>query len=377
METAVALAPDNRFILRAATRLYTMLRQSDRALHMLRASEATKHDPWLQSAEVATSELAGMHSRFAGAALRKLRGVDRVSQSHSELAMAIATLEERSGAKRRTIQKIIKAALARPTENALAQAVWLLENSGDVLSEKFPGVDIPDEAHEALALDRYERGDLEASEKECSLWVRDQPFQARGPLMLVNINTVHFARYKFAAAIAEQALSIHHDDWNLVNSAVVARAMSGDLEKAEGHLGRLKTLSSADEVAKIFYFAAKGLIAFEGGNVLEGRSNYLSASDLARKINRNDLVVNAAIYYAECELRAKSAPFSEISKFVRTIDELVKKKNLTSGPTLQRIWKSRRRLLVQHVEERRSVSPRAEFPSAGLTSRLVPAQLEN
>ncbi len=55
MRIALALAPNNRYLLRSAVRLLMHAKKPDRALHLLRSSDPLQSDPWLVAAEIAVS----------------------------------------------------------------------------------------------------------------------------------------------------------------------------------------------------------------------------------------------------------------------------------------------------------------------------------
>ena len=57
MDIAVALQPNNRFVLRSAVRLYTHYDLADKAIWFLKHSTATMYDPWLLSSELSVSML--------------------------------------------------------------------------------------------------------------------------------------------------------------------------------------------------------------------------------------------------------------------------------------------------------------------------------
>ncbi len=351
MSIAVSLAPNDRFVLRSATRLYTMMMQSERALEVLRRADGGNHDPWIQSAEIATSELANKGSKFAGSALRKLRNAAELPRHMSELALAVATLEDKSGAKKRNTFQLIRAGLSHATENALTQAVWLTDNIGANFTDRFPDFTLPAHAHEARTLETYEQGLFLESEKECSLWVNDQPFQSRGPLLLASINMVYLGRYESAAIVSERALQLHTTDWSIANSAVVARALNNQVELARANLNRLKHLCKTD-VSNAFLSAAQGLIAFKDGDVVGGREFYNKAFHLSRKASRPDLVATAAMYYAEAEAAAGSASESEIIQFVKHLDEIILRRFKGGKDGIVRLWESRRKFVDGHLVER-------------------------
>src|SRR5439155_22265534 len=52
---ALALAPEDRFVLRCASRFLVHIGDAERAHHILKRSEATPYDPWLMAAEFAVS----------------------------------------------------------------------------------------------------------------------------------------------------------------------------------------------------------------------------------------------------------------------------------------------------------------------------------
>src|SRR5258708_4242072 len=63
MEIAAALAPTNRYVLRAWSRLLLHVDEFDSAVHVLRSAPNVKEDPWLLAAEIAVSEVAERRSR--------------------------------------------------------------------------------------------------------------------------------------------------------------------------------------------------------------------------------------------------------------------------------------------------------------------------
>ncbi len=131
MRAALALAPNNRFVLRSASRFY--LHSGDRAkAHRLLADAGNvRADPWLLSAEIATAAAIGKTSRNIRTA-RKLLEAERQPPFHlSELASALGTLESCSG-NQRAARPLIAYSLRDPAENSIAQAAWLHRNLGGV-----------------------------------------------------------------------------------------------------------------------------------------------------------------------------------------------------------------------------------------------------
>src|SRR5437870_228380 len=104
MDTALALAPENRFILRSAARLYLHIGEGRRAHRILLEADALLHDPWILSAEVAIAAVMGKSSKHIKRA-RKILEAERFKPIHlSELASAIGTVEARAGNRKRSRQ---------------------------------------------------------------------------------------------------------------------------------------------------------------------------------------------------------------------------------------------------------------------------------
>ena len=97
MTVALELARDNRFVVRAASRLWVHLGDYDRAHDIVVRADRTRSDPWLLAAEIAIGSIDGRFPRYFKQARRLLAG-ELFSPMHiSELASALATLELSSG----------------------------------------------------------------------------------------------------------------------------------------------------------------------------------------------------------------------------------------------------------------------------------------
>ena len=112
MDIAMNLAPNNRFVLRSAARLWVHTDQEDKAYHILIRSDRTPHDPWLLAAEIAVGTVAKMRPRFVKAAKRMLASKNFLPSHLSELASSVATLEWKSGF-RKNLQEIFQTVLER------------------------------------------------------------------------------------------------------------------------------------------------------------------------------------------------------------------------------------------------------------------------
>jgi hypothetical protein len=171
----VALAPDNRFVARAACRFFAHLGDVEEAHAVVLRSQGVRHDPRLSSSEIALSEVRRRTSKNVRTARRKL---DRGSLSRfhlSELASGIATMEAESG-RMKVARKLCTLSLADPAENAIAQIAWLSRNAGLDIS----GIShFQASSHEAQAWAAWKERDWHQA-LCCSLeWQNEQPFSSR------------------------------------------------------------------------------------------------------------------------------------------------------------------------------------------------------
>ena len=101
VRAAVALAPDDRFVLRSASCFFVNAKEADRAHRLLANAEVTAADPWLMAAELATAQAADVRPRYLKRAKQLLESGDFRERDVSELASEVGTFELRSGADRR------------------------------------------------------------------------------------------------------------------------------------------------------------------------------------------------------------------------------------------------------------------------------------
>ena len=123
IERSVNLAPNNRFVIRCATRFFNDQNQPDRALDVISRSEAGHIDPWIQAAEAACADRLNKTPKRAIRQLSFLASSKFVALSQSELAVALATINFKQGGKSKLTRSLLRAGLNQPTENALAQAL--------------------------------------------------------------------------------------------------------------------------------------------------------------------------------------------------------------------------------------------------------------
>lgn len=296
MKVALNLAPNNRFILRSASRCFTHLGEPDRAVSILRRSPLHSFDPWITSAEIAISESAGLPSKSISKA-KDLVNDDNLTQfSRSELAVSIGTKEMRSGAERHA-KAFMRQGIIDPTENALAQAEWMATQLGTNiddfvhLGEKVPA------SYEATARHFFYKEKFKESLNSAELWCKYQLLSSIPFIFSSYIASVCLDNDIEALRILNSALQSHRNNPSFMNNYICSLTKTGDVAAAKETLRMLNLRNLSDH--EIFTFmATQGLICFRTDNAEKGRELYLKAIMGFERINEQRSAAIAAYYWA-------------------------------------------------------------------------------
>lgn len=267
MGIALALAPNHRYVLRAASRLAVHDGDFATAHRLVARAEATRIDPWLMATELATSEVAGRHPVSVRAGTRLLEAEQHSPRATSELAGAIATLELRGGRDKRA-RRLFQTGLTEPNENMVAHGEWA--------SYRVSGLVIPkvqlEASWEARAHRRAENGDWAGALKASWGWLADQPFSS-GPAELGSYQASLGHDFQAGAAIARAGLLANPREFLLTNNLAFCLIQMGDPEGAAKELSALRP-AVLSEAERAIYCATTGLLAFRKGEVETGRELY-------------------------------------------------------------------------------------------------------
>lgn len=316
MRSAVGLVDSNRYVLRSAVRLFVHLDEFDEALHVLRGRDATPFDPWLLSAEIATSSVAGQSSRLVKRARNILGDQAHDARQTSELASALATLDLIHGS-HTAARKLFRRSLLDATDNSVAQASWA--------SRRLQRLDLSEDnlagprSFEARALELASKSEWGHALDQCQDWFTDEPYSTRAAIYGSYLASTTVQDFTLAERFARNGLNANPKDPVLLNNLAVALACQGRVDEAR------KTLSSIDQSSlsgdqRMVGLATEGLINFRQGNLAEGRSRYEAALELAKR-ESSSLHVLALMHYLREELLA-GAVSSEILKRVPREDQL-------------------------------------------------------
>jgi Tfp pilus assembly protein PilF len=217
----------------------------------------------------------------------------------SELASALATLEL-FHANSKLARKLFRKALRKPTENSIAQAVWASHFSKEDLVT-VQSFNAP-RNFEALARSHYEVKNWERALNQGKGWILDQPFAVTPVLFCGHVAAI-IEDFEIAARIYRFGLRANPLNTTLLNNLAFVLASNDKPTYAELELERIdRTSLSAED--QIVVTATEGLINFRKGNVIEGRSLYKRAIEIANEHKKLNLSLRAFIFLAREEVNA-------------------------------------------------------------------------
>lgn len=341
MTIALQLSKNNRFILRSASCLWVSLDDPGKAHDIVKRTAITRYDPWLLAAEVALSELAGRKPHFINSA-RKILSNENIDPRHiSELASALATLESGDG-NAKTSKRLFKESLRDPTENSIAQAVWISKHrhlSLDITNISFD----KQKTFEANYWNSYYKKNYEKkwerAVEACELWRADQPFSEEPYILGSYVLLTALDKYEQGKELAEKGLGIKKAELALQNNIAFAHINSGNIAEAEKTLSKINDKNISDRYSVAVLKATQGLLAFRTDEIEKGRKLYLEVRNEAQKLKdkeKHDEVayasacvfhVSACVFHAIEEIRSNQEYKSTLSEAKKALSQAHKSSN--------------------------------------------------
>jgi len=277
VRAATNLAPNNRQVLRSASRFYLHIDRPDLAHSLLQDNPRTPRDPWLLAAELAVAQVAGKGPRFYKVGKRLVEAKSFAPEYLTELHSALGMLELRSGSVR-AARKNLRASLLRATENSVAQARWA--------STQIAGIDITEEAYslpsnyEARCWRYLQSESWSDAASQCVGWILDEPYSARPALVGSFIGLMLVEEPQMSAKFAQAGLSSSPHSAMLRNNLTVAHAYCGNLEAAFREFSAIPFPLPID-LPRYTCIATAGLLYFRTGDIRRGRELYQASERIA------------------------------------------------------------------------------------------------
>jgi Tfp pilus assembly protein PilF len=301
LRVALSLAPSERFILRSTTRFLLHTHKAEQALKLLRVNPRTQYDPWLLAAEIAISSVLKKTPKFAKLGHKLFKNSDLKPFHMSELGCALGSLEMFEGADRKA-NKLFRASLEEPTDNALAQIVWASKRTGlgNIVE---PELLVAPQVSEARAINAFNQFQWKDTVSYAENWADDEAFSARPRLLGSAISTTFLNDGERGERIARDGLATNPGHPGLINNIAFALIESGRPQQALLEFERVdKRLVTPQEA--ICLMATAGLASFRLGKIEEGREYYERAIQTATLHDKIALKIIARLYLAREEIRS-------------------------------------------------------------------------
>jgi tetratricopeptide (TPR) repeat protein len=273
INTAQAIAPEDRFVLRAGARFFVHAGEAEVAQRMLNKADATRHDPWLMAAEIAVSQVLERSPRTASLAARALKEDQWSPRSSSELAGSFATLLMQEGVAQKA-RGFFRRSLRDPTENALAQAQWAAGNTTGLVIP--PQLMRDPNGHEARALRDTFLGNWDSALNHCWEWAEYEPTSSRSMQLGSYIASVAREDSETILEFTERGLAAEPRNATLLNNKAVGLVYAGRIPEALKILHRV-VIEKERDIEQPALYATTGLVFFRSGDTESGRLYYEKA----------------------------------------------------------------------------------------------------
>ncbi|MEI8086193.1 MAG: hypothetical protein WCG93_08260 [Paludibacter sp.] len=321
MRTALHLAPNNRFVLRCATRLFAHYKTDyndylEYIHEILRKSTMTAFDPWLTSAEISIANLQNRSSKFIKRGIELINSNNISPFNFTELASSIGTVELLYGSTKKS-REYFKKSLLNPNDNSLAQIEWASskDNQLNISPTKFE----VKMNFEALALDNYHNKEYELALENAAKWFIDMPFSKRPVMFGSNISSIILNDQSKAISFLNAGLISNPNDPQLINNLAYALALNDKSSEAFEQLNKIRNIDEVDEITSICIAATRGLAFFRNNNFEDGRQMYLKAIEHTTVIKNKELNWIAILNYAREEIKIGSIFVDSIMEKVAKI----------------------------------------------------------
>ena len=319
MQVALQLDPDNRFVVRAAVRLFHHLGDIERANSALRGTSLVKYDPWLIAADITTGMLRGKNSVHIKTGIRMIESLNYHPFSYTELASSLGTLEYYYGSRKKS-RGYFRTSMKSPNDNSLAQAEWVspylnfqLDNKKEVKLD-----------YEARFYQNVYKNDFESAANELVDWIIDMPYSQKPIYLGAHVSLTYLRNFNLAEEILKIGLKVSPTNQDFINNMAYTLARANKPSEAQEYIDRLLKIPEVEmaESMQVCLSATLGLIAYRSGDNERGRQLYGEAIAKAAKLkDKQPEVYFKAVINAKREaLRASGYKDKEILKEIKQLE---------------------------------------------------------
>lgn len=319
MQVALQLDPNNRFVVRAAVRLFNHIGDFDRANAALRGSSLIKYDPWLIAADISIGIKRGKNSVHIKNGIKIIESQNYHPFSYTELASSLGTLEYYNGTRKKS-RKYFGTSVLCPNDNSLAQAEWVSPRL-HLEFERKSGIKMD---YEARFYQAFFKKDYDSAIKELVDWIIDLPYSQKPIYLGTNLSLTFLRNFELAESILKIGIKVEPDNMDFMNNMAYTLARLNKPKEAQVYMDRFMKYPSDEltESGKICQKATKGLIAYRRGEFEQGKSLYEEAVASAEKIKEDlpEVYYKAVINSKREELIASEYKKTDCIEYLKRLD---------------------------------------------------------
>ena len=309
LERAIMQAPNNRYVLRAMSRLAAHENDPELGLYYLRKSPRSDVDPWLVSAKLALARNAGI-APMRWRQSQHIANSDGYSpRSISELSAQLATLSADAGSRKQAIRFLDRSAIS-PTENAVAQLEHVNRKYSLGISERANRNDLP-ESDEATAHRMLSLGQVSRAVEACGSWSELEPFSAEPAVLGSFLACISGGTIDQGIRLLDCALISNPSDETLLNNKAVLLSLADQPREALEVLSHCRPASLDGDPT---YWATTGLVAMRSGHFDEGISHYEKAISIAKEERKPLVALRAFLFMGREMIRFDPSVAGVVSK---------------------------------------------------------------
>lgn len=316
VQSSLVLSPNNRVVLRGASRFFLHAKDPEAALAVLDRSPRTTSDPWLMAGHIAIHSILGKTSRLVKKSKQLITTDVLPNKDIAELAGSLATLELESGSNKGA-RKFFNISLREPNENALAQVEWAVKHLNVIPDLPREWLDNP-VSSEAGYYHSIFNNDFEGALIKALRWHSDEPFASR-PLLGASFIAAISGKLDDAAKYARQGLVTEPENVELLNNLAFSLGASGDIPSAERLVQKASSLEK--EKLSAHTFANLGMLAYLRGEPTIAELLYARAIDIYKRDRQLEQASTAASFQAHFAKKVQAENWQVLFKSAKAAAE--------------------------------------------------------
>lgn len=310
ISNALYLSPNNRFVLRAATRLFIENSIPDKAIFYLRKSTLIKVDPWLTSAHLAVSSHINKFSPFIKNGIQQVNSNKFSSFDLTELNSSLGTIELNNGNIKKA-KEFFNNSIKTPNDNSLAQAHFVIKHNKSLNTLSPQNMDVKN-AFEALAIKHQQNGEWEKALENCLYWFLDVPYSSEPSGLGSYISCTVLEDFETSIELCELALKSNPNDTLILNNLIYSYLQVNRISDAERVMKLMEfnikeNSESLTRESGITYLATNALYLLKIKQIDRGIELYKEAIELSKKLS-NKYYYFAAVLNLAKELKNINYP---------------------------------------------------------------------